>query len=290
VSPRDASGTIVFTDLDGTLLDYDGYTWAPAGSAVRELLRCGGSIVFCSSKTLAEQHVYRRDLGIRDPMIVEDGSAVVIPRGYFPERVDLGVQPWGRAGNCDILVLGVRRHLVLERLRELRETERIALRGYSDMTSKEVQEMTGLDEGAAGRAGTRDFSETVHVEGGAGEWRRLMGALEMRGLHTFGCGPTGTVVGLGADKGRAVELLASLYGRAAAGRGAGRTPPLTVGIGDAANDVPMLRAVDRAFLVEKPAGGWADVEVEGLERVKGVGPVGWSRAVTGLLAAQGLLP
>lgn len=290
MSPRDGSGTIVFTDLDGTLLDYDGYTWGPAGAAARELLLCGGSIVFCSSKTLAEQRIYRRDLGIRDPMIVEDGSAVVIPRGYFPERIDLGMEPWGRDGDCDILVLGVRRDLVLERLRELRETERIALRGYSDMTPEEVQEMTGLDESAAGRARTRDFSETVHVEGGAEEWRRLMAALEMRGLHTFGRGPTGTVVGLGADKGRAVELLTSLYGQAAAGPDSGRTPPLTVGIGDAANDVPMLRVVDRAFLVEKPAGGWADIEVKGLERVKGVGPVGWSRVVRSLLVAQGLLP
>jgi mannosyl-3-phosphoglycerate phosphatase len=283
-------GTIVFTDLDGTLLDYDGYTWAAAGAAVRELLRCGGSIVFCSSKTLAEQRVYRRDLGIRDPMIVEDGSAVVIPRGYFPERIDLGMEPWGRAGSCDLLVLGVGRHLVLERLRELRETEGIALRGYSDMTLQEVRDMTGLDEAAAGRARTRDFSETVHVEGGTQEWRRLMGALEMRGLHTFGCGPTGTVVGLGADKGRAVELLTDLYRQAALEPGVGRTGPLTVGIGDAANDVPMLRAVDRAFLVERPGGGWVDVEVRDLERVEGVGPVGWSRAVTGLLAAQGLLP
>lgn len=286
----DASGTIVFSDLDGTLLDYDGYSWAPAGAAVHELLQCRGSIVFCSSKTLAEQRIYRRELGIRDPMIVEDGSAVVIPRGYFPERMNLGMGPWGRGGDCDILVLGVPRDLVLERLRELRETERISLRGYSDMTPEEVQEMTGLDESAAGRARTRDFSETVHVEGGAEEWRRLVEALEMRGLYTFGCGPTGTVVGLGADKGRAVELLAGLYGQAAAGLNAGRTPLLTVGIGDAANDIPMLRVVDRAFLVERPAGGWADIEVKGLERVKGVGPVGWSRVVRSLLVARGLLP
>lgn len=290
MSPRDASGTIVFTDLDGTLLDYDGYSWAPAGGAIRDLLRCGGAIVFCSSKTLAEQRIYRRDLGIRDPMVVEDGSALVIPRGYFPEGVDPGVEPRGRDGECDILVLGVRRDLVLERLREVRATEGVAVRGYSDMTLQEVQDMTGLDRTAALCATTRDFSETVRVEGGPEEWRRLMGALKARGLHSFGHGPTGTVVGLGADKGRAVELLASFYGQAAAGAGAGHAPPRTVGIGDAANDVPMLRAVDRAFLVEKPAGGWADVEVEGLERVRGVGPVGWSRVVTSLLVGGGLLP
>ena len=50
----------------------------------------------------------------------------------------------------------------------------------------------------------------------------------------------------------------------------------------------MLRAVDRAYLVERAGGGWEEVDVKDLERVEGVGPVGWSRAVARMLE-EGML-
>jgi predicted mannosyl-3-phosphoglycerate phosphatase (HAD superfamily) len=180
----------------------------------------------------------------------------------------------------DLVVLGVPRARVLDALAELRDTEAIAFRGYADLTLEEVRNRTGLAAAAAGRARRRDFSETVWVEGGPAAWARFVAALPARGLRTFGDGPSGTVVGSDADKGRALVVLDRLY-RAWADA-SGRPVPLTAGVGDAANDAPMLRGVGRAFLVERPGGGWAQLDVEGLERVEGVGPVGWARAAARL--------
>jgi mannosyl-3-phosphoglycerate phosphatase len=285
------SSTVVFTDLDGTLLDYDGYTWAPAVGAVRALLQTGAALVFCSSKTLAEQRIHQDRLGSRHPLIVENGSAIAIPHGYFPQKP--GTEPDGfpiRHGqDLDVIVLGVERDAVLEALREIRTTGGISLRGYADMTLDEVRKMTGLPEDAARRARSREFSETVRVEGGPEAWARFTRELENRGFWSFGAGPTGTVVGRGADKGRAVTLLTGLYRHAAARSGTGVKPFVTIGIGDAANDEPMLRAVDRAFLVERAHGGWQEMCVEGLERIEGVGPIGWTHAVSRLLK-EGFLP
>lgn len=285
MNARRLAGTIVYTDLDGSLLDYEQREWGPAGGAVSLLLARGCAVVFCSSKTLAEQRVYRTQLDIGDPMIVEDGSAVAVPRGYFSRSlwVDTDIAEIRRSGDFDVLMLGVDSAAVFEGLREIRTTEGVAFRGYSDMTLKEVRQATGLTGSAARRARDRDFSETVTVEGGNREWRRFMEALERHGLHSFGDGPTGTVVAMGVDKGRAVGLLTLIYRRAASAAGVAPGALRTVGIGNAANDEPMLRAVDRAFLVEAPTGGWVAMTVPGLERIEGAGPVGWSRAAARVL-------
>jgi hypothetical protein len=49
----------------------------------------------------------------------------------------------------------------------------------------------------------------------------------------------------------------------------------------------MLRVVDRAFLVERRGGGWEDLDVDELERVPGMGPAGWARAIDRILEEDG---
>lgn len=279
---------VVFTDLDGTLLDYDGYTWTPATGALKRLREQGVEIVFCSSKTLAEQRAHQGEIGLRSPMVVENGSAVAVPHHYFPgtlTAVESG--KLRRTEEYDLVAFGVSRASVSTTLDEVRRETGLRFRCYSDMTPAEVGELTGLPESAARRARLRDFSETVVVEGGAEAWMRFLRALSERGLRAFGDGPSGTVVGGRADKGVAVGLLRGLYRRWSARFGLPHTLPLTVGVGDGPNDASMLRVVDRAFLVERRGGGWEDLNVDELERVPGIGPEGWARAIERILEEEG---
>lgn len=272
---------IIFTDLDGTLLDYQGYTWRPAADALRALKERDVPIVFCSSKTRGEQQALQAEIGIRAPFIVENGSAVVIPRGYFggAAETDYSSAVPRDQDDDEVVVLGVGRDHVLAALREVRETEGVRFRGYSDMTVEEVMQATGLTEAAARRARERELSETVEVEGGQEGWRRFQEGMRARGLRTFGRGPGGTVVGSRVDKGVAVRVVLDLY-RVSAAFPESLT---TVAIGDGANDEAMFRAVDRGCLVEGRNGGWTPMDVPGLERVEGRGPIGWARAVERLL-------
>ena len=75
---------VLFTDLDGTLLDAN-YSCELVKPVVKELKRKGVPIVFCTTKTRAECEYYRRELRINDPFIVENGSAIFIPVGYFTQ-------------------------------------------------------------------------------------------------------------------------------------------------------------------------------------------------------------
>lgn len=74
---------IIFTDLDGTLLDRDTYSFEHSQTALRLIKGKGVPLILSSSKTRAEIEVYRRRLENNHPFVSENGGAVFIPKGYF---------------------------------------------------------------------------------------------------------------------------------------------------------------------------------------------------------------
>ena len=75
---------VVFTDLDGTLLDHHSYSWAAAEEALKELERRRVPLVLVTSKTRAEVEALQRKLGSVQPFVTENGGGIFIPHGYFP--------------------------------------------------------------------------------------------------------------------------------------------------------------------------------------------------------------
>jgi phosphoserine phosphatase len=64
-----------------------------------------------------------------------------------------------------------------------------------------------------------------------------------------------------------------------------------VGLGDAANDLPMLRAVDRPIVMPRPGGALDPTLAAALphaERARAAGPGGWAAAVLDVLAGESL--
>jgi len=74
---------VLFTDLDGTLLDADTYRYDAARPALERLREHAIPLIICTSKTRAEVEPLRRKLENQDPFIVENGGALYIPDGYF---------------------------------------------------------------------------------------------------------------------------------------------------------------------------------------------------------------
>jgi mannosyl-3-phosphoglycerate phosphatase len=79
-----------------------------------------------------------------------------------------------------------------------------------------------------------------------------------------------------SDKGRAVRMLMALFRRS-------RPGAVSVGIGDALNDLPLLKTVDIPILVQDTDGGYDPrVAVPGLRYADGIGPAGWSAAIANI--------
>jgi mannosyl-3-phosphoglycerate phosphatase len=268
---------IFFTDLDGTLLDHAHYRWTAARRALEAIQRRDSPLVVVTSKSRAEVLTLLRDLGRRDPFVIENGGAIYVPAGYFP----FGVKGARRAGGSwQQVALGTPRRKLVGALGRAARRTGVRVRGFAGMTVGEVAAATGLGLEQARRAVRREFDEPFLIlDGGARAWPRLRGAIRRQGFEATRGSRFFHILGPN-DKGVAVRHLTQWFRRAWG------TGVRTAGLGDSPNDIALLRNVEIPILVARP-GGRYDSEtlaaVPGIRRAGGVGPKGWDRAVRALL-------
>ncbi|HON96275.1 MAG TPA: HAD hydrolase family protein [Deltaproteobacteria bacterium] len=101
VQTREPRRLIVFTDLDGTLLNHGDYSWEAARPALEKTRALGIPLVICTSKTRPEVELLRAEIGVAGPFIVENGGGIFFPREYddLPWAVPsswtpTGASPW----------------------------------------------------------------------------------------------------------------------------------------------------------------------------------------------------
>src|SRR5579864_886302 len=288
--------SVVFTDLDGALLDRRTYRWTPARPALDTLKRRRIPLVIVTSKTAAEVWALVRVLGRRDPFVIENGGAILFPARYFPFTIP-GTRPARRRGWRE-LVLGMPRRRLVRALEEAGSLAGVRLRGFSQMSVMEVVELTGLRPSEARAALRRQYDEPfVILDRRADAWPRLSREIRRLGFEATRGTRLFHITGR-SDKGAAILRLIKWFRRTArssrASSGSAKAATglataclgVTVGLGDSPNDISLLRAVDRPVIVAG-AGGRYDAEtlaaVPRARRAGGAGPVGWNRAIFKLL-------
>ena len=248
---------LVFTDLDGTLIEHETYSFQPAVPALTKLRDIGAGVVLASSKTAPEIIALRHELGLEAwPAIVENGA------GLLPAYTR-SVPP----GNAYIAL-----RVALTRLpSELRQL----FRGFGDMSAAEVCEVTGLPEDQAELARQRAYSEP-------GLW---LGTKDERSLFLEKL----TEIGVFAREGG--RFLTLSFGATKADQMAQITqqfqPLTTVALGDAPNDVEMLETANHGIIVANPHRPALPVlrgETCGrITRTDLAGPHGWNAAMLRLI-------
>lgn len=265
---------IIFTDLDGTLLDYSNYSFEAALPALELIKERDIPLLICSSKTRKEIEHYRKKLGNLHPFISENGGGIYVPEGYFKVDIQDPISKTGEAAGYKIIRLGAEYSDLRKALIELRH-EGFELKGFGDMTVEEVSEFTGLSKEEAEMAKERDFDEPFVFAGETSEISSLLNAIEARGLHHTQ-GQFFHVLG-DSDKGKAVSILTDLYRKRYGGT-------VTVAIGDSPNDIPMLQRVDHPVVVRKHDGTYdGRINMPGVLKAEGIGPSGWNKAVMELI-------
>jgi mannosyl-3-phosphoglycerate phosphatase family protein len=266
---------VVFSDLDGTLLDHDSYSFAPAKPALQLLAQRRVPLILATSKTLPETRALSAALDNPAPVIVENGAAIAIPlaqRDAYP----LNGEPSPRDGY-------LLWHLAADyrRLRDFLQRERgrhgYRVEGFGDMQVADVISLTGLDSASAARAMLRCGSEPLVWRDHEERLQTFHDAARREGLQLTRGGRFWHLMGT-ASKAIAIQrVLDSLAGQ-------GRDPA-TIALGDSDNDRAMLESVDIAVLVRRPDGTWLnDCRGRGQTwRTGAVGPEGWNRAILQLL-------
>jgi len=224
---------VVFTDLDGTLLDHETYSYTPATEALDLLNRKGIPLILCSSKTRAEIELIQLDVRLRHPFISENGGAVFILKGYFP------FTPEGTRNieGYEAIEFGAPYWQLVKSLHRISGELGISVVGFSDMSVEEVARDSKLSLTEARLAKLREYDEPFRILGISPATRsRLFDALHDAGLRCTRGGRYHHLTGV-TDKGLSIRMLRSLY-EGACGR------LLAVGLGDSLNDLSLLQQVD----------------------------------------------
>lgn len=267
---------VVFTDLDGTLLNSRTYRFDEAGEALDALRARGIPIVLVSSKTRAEMESIRSQLRNDHPFIVENGGALFIPAGYFsfplPDARD--------SGPYRVVEFGTSYSLLRNALKEIERDVGLSLTGYGDLSTDDVASRTGLSLKEATLAKQREYDEPFFIEGPPRVPPELAVAIRNRGLNWTTGDRCHHLMGF-QDKGCAVRRLIQYYRQDAMDHHHQLT---TVAVGNSLNDLPMLATVDRPILVQQADGAYAaGIDLPGLIRAPAPGPTGWNQAILSLL-------
>lgn len=254
MTPNTATKLIVFTDLDGTLLDHDTYSWLPAVPALDEMKSRGVPLVLASSKTAYELVALRKELGFEHcPAIVENGAGL-LPAYEEPEQ-------------------NAQQHIqILAALSQLPLALRAQYEGFSDWSDAECAEKTGLPLEQAKSARQRQFSEPGLWSGTQDELHDFETKLAEKGISARQGGRYLTL-SFGATKADWMSKILDDFD----------PRPLTMALGDAPNDVEMIVEADFGVIIKNTHGAGILKQDEATEasivRTTQSGPTGWNLEV-----------
>ncbi|MBN2333616.1 MAG: HAD-IIB family hydrolase [Deltaproteobacteria bacterium] len=247
---------VVFTDLDGTLLDAATYSWEAARSALEQCHTRGALVIAVTSKTMAETRVASEAIGLDERFIFENGGGIYV-------------------GGEQYLALGMPYEDVRRGFAFL--ARQFPLQGMGDMSVVQVADLTGLTIEEAAMARQRLFTEPFLYHGD--DLGVLMAAAAGLGFQVVRGGRFYHLMAAEQSKGAAIQRLVQNLEKESG------VSLVTAALGDSPNDFPMLAVVDHPFLVRHKDGQATECPLDTVIITGAAGPAGWSEAVSGLLAA-----
>lgn len=268
---------IIFSDLDGTLLDHYSYSADEALSTLTHLKSLNIPVVLNTSKTFAETEIIQKDLELGTPFIIENGAAVCIPKAVFTEQPDDTVE----LGNYWVKSFSLPRKYWLKLLGQQSTSFKGMYKGFSQMSVEEISSLTGLSAEQATRASEREYGEPLQWLDSDESKNIFIKNLEAQGANVLQGGRFMHVCGH-CDKGQALNWLVSQYRQHYQ-----QHDVLTIALGDSFNDIKMLEAADIAVQIRSHTNEFpvlANVEHKTIIQTEHFGPKGWANAINDILS------
>ncbi|WP_373019622.1 HAD-IIB family hydrolase [Thiomicrorhabdus sp.] len=254
---------IIFTDLDGTLLNHHTYAYEVVKPLIERLKEAGVPVVLNSSKTLSELESWQQRLGLLPPVIAENGGVILLNDGKKGQKHLIGT-PYEE---------------IRSYIKHLRKANKWVFEGFGDWTVAEVMNKTGLKSADAVRAKEREVTEPILWQDSEENLEKFKTELGKENLILKRGGRFHHVMAR-HDKADAMRYLLS-------------QPPFecdlqckVVALGDGENDLSMLCHADIAVVLP-PASGTA-LEVENAVYAKSEAPFGWVESIESILQQEGL--
>lgn len=257
------SKLIIFTDLDGTLLNHSSYDYAAVRPLLERLAQWDIPVVLNSSKTLSELEAWRSHLQLRTPVIAENGGVMTLPT---------------ESGQEEKVLIGRPYEEIRTTLQHLREQQAWQFEGFGDWTLSEVMNHTGLHRKEALLATEREVTEPIVWQDSEAALAEFKAALAEQNLTLKKGGRFQHVMGR-HDKADAMHFLVNKE-YFSCGRDC-----VVMALGDSDNDVAMLKYADIAIVIANAAGQRLHLPNASYSTLEA--PHGWVEAVASVFARPG---
>jgi len=242
---------IIFTDLDGTLLDHTSYSYEPAMPMLDYIKTNKIPLIIVTSKTKDEVLRIQKLLDIEGPFIVENGAGIFMPGKEGYEMIAMGFE-YGYIRSCF-----------------LKYATSVPILGFFDMKDEDVARYTNLSLENASDARKRTFTEPFILEDES-RLEELRSMANEDELDIVKGGRFYHLITRGQDKANAIKFLIKDYEKNS------DEDFKTIALGDSANDLSMLQSVDIPVLIPHPDGSFMACNIEGVTKAPFPGPKGWN--------------
>ena len=265
---------LIFTDLDGTLLDHNDYDFSAAQDVLNKLAKHKITVIPNTSKTRAEVLKIRQAMQLHGPFIVENGAAVYLPNTCLPN------QP-ADTQECEgywCKTFAPPRSLWINLLDSLKNQYGDLFRHFASMTVEQVSAATGLATADAKLAMQREFGEPIEWLGTTQQKMHFIEALKTLGANPVEGGRFMHLKG-DTDKGLAMQWLVAQYQQ--------QLPQhewVSVALGDGQNDASMLEMANHAVRILSPVNPLPIInDNKNVITSTLAGPAGWAECLQKLL-------
>lgn len=223
---------IIFSDVEGTLLDSHTQLWQPAEGWLARLREHQVPLVLCSSKTAAEMMLLQKELGLGpQPLIAENGAVIQL------------AGEWEDEDEYPRLITGSPHEEIQHVLQQLRENDGFKFTTFSDVSPQTISEWTGMNLRHAELAQLHEASETLIWRDSDERMVEFSATLASLGLQFVQGARFWHVLDERGGKAQAVSWLLNRYQKR---EGVRRE---SIGLGDGPNDAPLLETTDYAVVV-----------------------------------------
>lgn len=253
---------IVFTDIDGTLLDHNTYSYEKSLPGISILKEKNVPLVMVSSKTFDEMKLLHQELTLDSPFVFENGGGIARLEG----------------GEYDYEIIGEDIDKLIKMRDLISDVMECKIKLLPEMTIQEIVDYTGLSQEKARfstmRKASLPFVMLEDKKIGVKNLNIINETMKKDKLFITKGGRFFHCSSIGSNKGNAMKRVLDIYKEKN-----DKKKIITVALGDSENDIPMLNLVDFPFLVRKHDGSVIETGNDKIKITQEIGPTGFTEAM-----------